>query len=102
LKKASHRPALVILTSYRGEIEVRNENFVLRGLDPRIERPGAGSPFLEECLARLARHSSQSLVKGDYRDINVSLTLGDCVLCLKLSALGIQQRQEIDYPLPVA
>jgi len=37
----------------------------------------------------LTRHSAKCLIESDDRDIDISLALGDRVLCLKLSAFGI-------------
>jgi hypothetical protein len=40
-------------------------------------------------MLRSAWYSSKCLIEGDDRYVDVSLALGDCVLRLKLSALGI-------------
>ena len=49
------------------------------------------SPIQDGRAYGSTRHSAKCLIKSDDRDIDVSLALGDCVLCLKLRALGIQQ-----------
>jgi hypothetical protein len=38
----------------------------------------------------LARHSSQSFVKSDYRNIDVFFALGDGILGLQLRPFGIE------------
>src|SRR6201984_2512485 len=67
-----------------------------RGTGIRNEQASAKSR-----IPKLTRHSSQSFVKGDHRDINISLAFGNRVLGLQLSALSIQQQQEIDDSLAV-
>src|SRR4030088_1775253 len=50
----------------------------------------------------LARYSSESLVEGDYRHIDILLALGDGVFGLQLRSLGIQQREKVDYSFAIA
>src|SRR6202048_2689975 len=50
----------------------------------------------------LARYSSESLVEGDYRHIDILLALGDGVFGLQLCSLGIQQGEEVNYSFAIA
>jgi hypothetical protein len=50
----------------------------------------------------LAWNSPQRLKESYDRDIDVSLAFGSSILRLELSALSIQQRQEVDHALAVS
>jgi hypothetical protein len=52
---------------------------------PRLQKQMSGRRL------RSAWYPSKCLVESDHRDIDVSLAFGDSILCLELSALGIQK-----------
>src|SRR5258708_23247043 len=57
----------------------------------------------ELCSRRLlARYSSQSFVKGDYRHIDIFFAFGYRIFGLQLGPLGIQQRKKINHSFAVA
>ncbi len=53
-------------------------------------------------MLALARHSPQGLIKGDYRHVNIFLAFRDGIFGLQLRALGIQQREKINYTFAIA
>ena len=50
----------------------------------------------------LARHSAQSFVKRDYRNIDIFFAFGDGILGLQLRPFGIEQLEKIDNTFAIA